>query len=185
MEHLAERIRALAEEKIVIVAIEGGSASGKTTLASKLAEELDANLFHMDDFFLQPHQRTKERFLEPGGNVDYERFLLEVLLPIRAGIPFSYRVFDCMTMDFGETIAVTPGRIHIVEGAYSMHPALEKYYDLSVFLEISPETQKARILRRNGERMLQRFVNEWIPLEQRYFDLTHAKDRCTLHIKGE
>ena len=102
MEHLAERIRALAEEKIVIVAIEGGSASGKTTLASKLAEELDANLFHMDDFFLQPHQRTKERFLEPGGNVDYERFLLEVLLPIRAGIPFSYRVFDCRTMDFGE-----------------------------------------------------------------------------------
>jgi hypothetical protein len=31
-------------------------------------------LFHTDDFFLQPHQRTRERLESVGGNIDYERF---------------------------------------------------------------------------------------------------------------
>ena len=32
----------------------------------------------MDDYFLQPYQRTEERLAEPGGNVDYERFKEEI-----------------------------------------------------------------------------------------------------------
>ena len=34
----------------------------------------------MDDFFLRPEQRRPERFAEPGGNVDRERFAAEVLV---------------------------------------------------------------------------------------------------------
>ena len=38
-----------------IVAIDGMSASGKTTLGKQLHEHFpDSNLFHMDDFFLRP-----------------------------------------------------------------------------------------------------------------------------------
>ena len=43
-----------------IVAIEGGSASGKTTLASVLENKYKCTVFHMDDFFLRPEQRNKE-----------------------------------------------------------------------------------------------------------------------------
>ena len=58
MEYVVDRIRALLEIKpCVIVAIEGGSAGGKTTLAARLQKELDANVFHMDDFFLHPCKR--------------------------------------------------------------------------------------------------------------------------------
>ena len=58
-ETLLSHIRALAQvQEQVVVAIEGGSASGKRTLAQRLAEQIDCNVFHMDDFFLQPHQRT-------------------------------------------------------------------------------------------------------------------------------
>ena len=32
----------------------------------------------MDDFYLQEYQRTQERYNEPGGNVDRERFKKEV-----------------------------------------------------------------------------------------------------------
>ena len=45
----------------------------------------------MDDFYLQPHQRTTKRLREPGGNVDYERFETEVLQPLLTGEAFSYR----------------------------------------------------------------------------------------------
>ena len=68
----------LSRQDRVIVAIEGSCGSGKTTLAALLAKHRDCNVFHMDDFFLRPHQRTPERFAQPGGNVDYERFREEI-----------------------------------------------------------------------------------------------------------
>ena len=63
----------------VLVAIDGMSASGKSTLGNLLKEKYQCNLFHMDDFFLRPEQRTKERLSEAGGNVDYKRFQEEIL----------------------------------------------------------------------------------------------------------
>lgn len=177
--------RLMREKERVTVAIEGGSASGKTTLAGLLTQVYDCNVFHMDDFFLQPHQRTPERFAEPGGNVDRERFLAEVLQPLMEGGAFEYRVFDCSQMALGETVAVQPKRLNVVEGAYSMHPALSHAYDISVFLSIDPERQAQRILHRNGAKMQQRFLNEWIPLEHRYFEYTGVPDRCTLQLRME
>ena len=49
----------------------------------------------MDDFFLRPEQRTAQRLAQSGGNVDWERFQAEVLIPLRQGISFSYRPYDC------------------------------------------------------------------------------------------
>lgn len=94
----AELDRRLAGEAPVRLAIEGGSASGKTTLGKILAERYDCTVLHMDDFFLRAEQRTAARFAEPGGNVDRERFLAEVLLPLRRGEKFFYRRFDCASM---------------------------------------------------------------------------------------
>jgi thymidylate kinase len=84
------------------VAIEGSCTAGKTTLAGALAEVFDCNVFHMDDFFLRPEPRTAERFAQPGGNVDRERFLEEVLLPQRQGKQVVYRPFDCGSQQLGE-----------------------------------------------------------------------------------
>ena len=89
--------RLTAERSRVLVAIEGGSASGKTTLGELLQNVYGCPVFHMDDFFLRPEQRTEARFTQPGGNVDRERFLEEVLIPLREGRPVDYRRFDCAT----------------------------------------------------------------------------------------
>ncbi len=172
----------LAEKGSLNIAIEGGSASGKTTLGWLLTEIYDCNLFHMDDFFLQPHQRTPERFAQPGGNVDYERFSEEVSAGIVSKKPFDYRVFDCSEMALGETVHVEPKSLNVTEGAYSLHPALRDIYDLRIFLDSNPTVQQARILKRNGEKMLQRFVNEWIPLEHVYFEKTGVREACDIII---
>lgn len=173
----------LKTKKTGLVAIEGGSASGKTSLAALLQKVYDCNVFHMDDFFLQKHQRTPERFAEPGGNVDRERFRAEVLDPLLKGESFSYRVFDCSQMALGTRILVSPKRLNIVEGAYSMHPDLADAYDLSAFLEIDAQNQADRILKRNGVQMQKRFWGEWIPLEKQYFEKTNAAKRCTMRIE--
>ena len=179
---LLSKIDGLVARGNAVVAIEGGSASGKTTLAKMLSDVYDCTVFHMDDFFLRPEQRTKERYEEAGGNVDRERFLSEVLIPLKNGEQIKYRKFDCSTMTLTDEETVIPKKLTVIEGAYSMHPELAEYYDLSVFLDISPELQRERILRRNGEKMAARFFNEWIPLEEKYFSLTDAKNRCDVLI---
>ena len=163
-----------------IVAIEGGSASGKTTLASLLSSLYDCTVFHMDDFFLRPEQRTPARFAEIGGNVDRERFLSEVLWPLSEGKEVVYRPFDCGKQALASPITVNPKPLVIVEGAYSMHPDLSSYYDLSAFLDIDPSYQKKRIERRNSPALAVRFFQEWIPMERRYFEGTDIKGRVDL-----
>ena len=178
----AELDRQLAGELPVRLAIEGGSASGKTTLGQILAERYGCTVFHMDDFYLRPEQRTASRFAEPGGNVDRERFLEEVLLPLRRGEKIFYRRFDCATMQLRKPIEIVPGKPVVTEGAYSMHPELAPYYDLSVFLDISPELQRDRISHRNTPEKAKRFFTEWIPMEQAYFAAFDIPARCTLRI---
>ena len=178
----AELDRQLAGELPVRLAIEGGSASGKTTLGQILAERYGCTVFHMDDFYLRPEQRTASRFAEPGGNVDRERFLEEVLLPLRRGEKIFYRRFDCATMQLQKPTEIVPGKPVVTEGAYSMHPELAPYYDLSVFLDISPELQRDRISHRNTPEKAKRFFTEWIPMEQAYFAAFNIPARCTLRI---
>ena len=177
---------ALAAQERVLLAIEGGAASGKTTLSRELSELYpDSAVFQADDFFLRPEQRTPERFAQPGGNMDRERLEAEVLVPLRRGEAAVYRPFDCGTMTLRPPVTVRPARLNIVEGAYSLHPSLEKYYDLSVFLDVTPETQRRRILSRNGAEWGQRFFERWIPLETTYFQETATVARCTLRLKED
>ena len=171
----------LTEDRQVVMAIDGPCASGKTTLGAKLQERFDCNLFHMDDFFLRPEQRTEARFLEPGGNVDYERFREEVLEPLKRGEPFSYRPFDCKTFTLAQPVAVEPKKLTIIEGSYSHHPYFDNPYDLKVFLEVSPELQRQRILMRPAF-LHQRFFEAWIPMENGYFEAFSVKEQADLVI---
>ena len=175
----------MSEKKRVILAIDGGSASGKTTLGEIFKEVYGAEIFHMDDFFLRPEQRTKDRFMEVGGNVDRERFLSEVLIPLSRNEIVEYRRFDCATMQIQPAEKKVPGRLAVIEGAYSMHPELSGYYDMSAFLDVSKALQKSRIAKRNSPAMAERFFKEWIPLEERYFEKTQINERTTLTIRIE
>lgn len=169
---------AAQESRPALLAIDGRCASGKSTLAAELAAEWDANLFHMDDFYLQPHQRTAERLAEPGGNVDRERFLTEVLQPLHSGKPVFYRRFDCKTFTFDPEKIIGPKPISIVEGSYACHPELRELYDLRIFLDIDPQTQMERIIRRNGPEAAERFRTIWIPLEETYFRECAVRECC-------
>ena len=177
---LARIDRLLGEKPRVFIAIDGMSASGKSTLAALLAQVYGAPVIHMDDFFLQPHQRTPERYATPGENVDHERFAQEVLEPLARGEAFAYRPFLCQSFTFGEPVRVEPARLTVVEGSYSLHPALESAYDLRVLLRLDPQMQSERILRRNGEAMHARFMQTWVPLENAYFEATDIDARCEL-----
>lgn len=175
--------RKLAVDERVLLAVEGGAAAGKSTLAQLLNHVYDCTVVHMDDFFLRPEQRTRERLEEAGGNVDRERFLQEVLLPLYQGEMVDYRRFDCGTQRILPARQMKPTPLTVVEGVYSMHPDLRERYNLSVFLKIDPELQKQRICGRNAPEMQRRFFEEWIPMEDHYFDAMEVQAKCDLVLE--
>ena len=173
----------LAKNPPILLSIDGDCGSGKTTLAEMLCAIYGSSRISMDDFFLQKEQRTPERLAEIGGNIDYERFNEEVLLPLKAGKHFSYRPFNCQTFDFDELVFVYPNRLTIIEGSYSQHPLFRASYDLKVFLSVPSQIQEARILKRNGQTMLEKFRNIWIPMEKRFFEAFQVQEESDLGLQ--
>ncbi|MDE6594479.1 MAG: uridine kinase [Oscillospiraceae bacterium] len=184
MEKLLKIINDLPKNKPLIIGIDGRCAAGKTTLAADLKAETGCAVFHMDDFFLRPEQRTEERLQTAGENVDHERFLEEVLLPLKSGKnPIVYRHYDCQKQALCGEISMQTAAVNIVEGSYSLHPSLWEFYDLRIFLTVAPEEQMQRIIIRNGREKAEVFRERWIPLEEKYFSAFDIENRCDIRMK--
>lgn len=169
-EELLEKIKdAVSDRSHFVIAIDGRAASGKSTLADYLSENLSASVVHTDDFYLPFEMRTDERLSEAGGNFHRERFYGEVVCNIHAKNKFKYGVFDCSSGRVSSERTVYPTGVVIVEGAYSMHPSLNKYYDMSVFVTADLKARIDRITERNGAQKAKVFASRWIPLEEVYF----------------
>lgn len=169
---------ALLKKGHALCIIDGYCGAGKTTLAAELSAHYGgAAVIHMDDFFLPYDMRTPERLSTPGGNVHHERFLSEVVAGLQTGQTFTYQRFDCTTGTLApKQCDNTP--VRIVEGSYSLHPALQEAWQqlgaVTVFLSVDESEQLRRIARRAPEK-LQAFVDRWIPLEKNYFQAYDIK----------
>lgn len=171
----------IKQNRKVVIAIDGPSASGKSTLGDLLKKKYDALLFHTDNYFLPKEKKTKKRLSESGGNLDYERLKSEIMDNLENDYIKS-NFFNCKIDVLEDRESQVNKQVVIIEGAYSMHKELYPYYSLSIFLEIEESLQKDRILARNGEKMLKRWVEEWIPLENYYFNEEDTKTKADLVI---
>lgn len=162
-----------------VIAIDGGAASGKTTLAAQIAARYDCNVVHMDDFFLPPERKTPARLSEPGGNVDYERFKSEVTDKLLSNTGYTYNRYDCHNGTLTPVYA-PPKTLTVVEGVYSLHPLLRHVFDLKILLRVEPDEQYNRILKRGGVALAERFINEWIPLENLYLERLKIAEICDI-----
>lgn len=167
----------------IVISIDGNSASGKSTLAENLANLLNAETVHCDDFFLPQEMRSEERLNEVGGNIHYERLKEEVIDKLRKPTVISYKAYNCQSGDFKNKFLMNK-KVIIIEGAYSSHPYFENYADFKIFLKVDEETQRERILKRNGEEMLKRFTNEWIPKENKYFNEFKIEEKADIIIRS-
>lgn len=157
------------EKGFHVLGIDGRCGSGKSTLGKLISEIYECPLIHMDDFYLPMTMRTEERYLEPGGNVHYERFKEEVYENIVKEKDFNYGVFTHKVMDVEYYKEVSKSDRYVIEGSYSFHPTLRDYIDFKVLLTQTSESQKNRILKRDGPKVWKMFETRWIPLEELYF----------------
>ncbi len=181
MELIFEKVRNILSVKPnAIIGIDGYCASGKTTLAMQIAQKFNAQVVHMDDFFLPFDMRTEKRLSETGGNVHYERFNAEVVSGFEKGSEFDYRAFCCQNGTYAETKEILPDKPTIIEGSYAFHPEIRLNYDLKIFVKADYDVRLSRILERNGMQALETFKSKWIPLENRYFDEFKIEEKCDI-----
>ena len=110
-----------------------------------------------------------------------DRWLKRISLPVTLSITSSRKTKSLTARQVRSSFkfvtwksrAILPKKpLTIIEGSYACHPHFEIDSKIAnrikVYLECDRADQKQRILLRNGENMLKRFVGEWIPMENEY-----------------
>lgn len=165
---IAERARGFARP--CVVAIDGRSGTGKSTLAANLAAALGASVLDGDGFFAggvvvrgdAPEDRVRDC-------IDWRR-QRPVLEALRAGHTASYQAFDWEAFDgrlATEPTVVEPRSVVIFEGAYTARPELADLVDLKLLLRVTEETRVSRLLEREGS--IGAWERQWHEAEEWYF----------------
>jgi len=143
----------------LVVGIAGGTGSGKTTVAAKLAAAMPPHrcvtIEHDSYYRDQAHLPLEERALI---NYDHPASLESVLLAhhlrdLRAGRAVDMPIYDFATHTRrAETRHVAPAPVIIVEGILVFaDPALREQMDVKIFVDTDPDIRLMRRIRRDLE----------------------------------
>ena len=162
-------------ERPLLVAIDGHSAAGKSTLAATLQNRLEASrpdkvtVVRADDFYrVMPEPLRATLGPEEGyeGYYDWQRLRAEVLEPLALSKTSRYRRYDWQTGTLGETGEVKPEGVVLVEGCYSSRPELRPYYHVILYID-APES--LRMIRQKERADDAAWVARWDAAEKHYF----------------
>ncbi len=152
----------------MIILIDGRCLSGKTVLAAQLADKLNCNIVHMDDFYLPISKRSDNWKNEIAGNIDQDRFDKEIIQPLMNKQDIIYQGFSCTSQQFNDSITLSYKPITIIEGSYSFYLFRNEKVGLKILLDVDKDKQIERIITRNPH-SLEAFQQTWIPLEEYYY----------------
>ena len=78
----------------------------------------------------------------------------------------TYTIFDCSTQSYSTKTVDIKEKVLLV-GVYSYHQKVRKYIDKLCYLIVNESEQLNRLKQR---KMFDRFINEWVPLENKYYN---------------
>lgn len=171
LEELATAIRERAVAKPCVVALDGRSGTGKSTLARGLAPRLGAAVIEGDDFFGGGIRVRRDTAAERARDCIDWRKQRPVLESLRAGRGATYLAFDWDTFDGGlvqQPTRVEPRPFLILEGVYSARPELADQIDVRVLLRSGQATRIQRLLDREGS--IGPWERQWHEAEDWYFE---------------
>jgi uridine kinase len=189
---LVDRIAALSRERLtpLLVAIDGRSGVGKSTLAVAVSAELAAAVIDGDDFY-SGGGAVKWDAMTPAERVDHcidWRRQLPVLGALCRGEVATWRPYDWEVDDgrLADHLLTCPPRpVVILAGAYSARPQLAHLLDLRVMLDAPDEARRQRLRRREGEHYRAKWEARWALAEEYYFEQVMPPAAFDLVIRSE
>jgi uridine kinase len=160
--------------RTVFVGMDGFGGAGKSALADAVAAAVPrAQIVPVDDFW-GPSIREW----------DWPRFEAQVLQALRVGATARYQVWDWVRDVGGEWVDVPPGRILIVEGVSATRQEVDAPWDLTIWVDAPQDVRLARARERDGEAMLHRWLDDWMPSEEAYAQRERPWERVDLIVSG-
>ncbi|NUT70348.1 aminodeoxychorismate synthase component I [Pseudarthrobacter sp. C4D7] len=165
----------------VIIAVDGRSGAGKTTLAVELAARLRAHhkvsLFHLEDIY-------------PGWDglaAGVERYVSTVLAPLSRGEAATWTSWDWKNHYDGESRVTLPAEIVIVEGVGAAAEAARPMLGAVIWAESPDDVRRTRALGRDGE-TYEPYWDQWAAQEEEWLGRddvpAHADLRVQNHADG-
>lgn len=197
MDYLDNLIRQINEEyekhmekRPFIVAIDGLSGAGKTTLVKHLKRILkNVVVIHIDDHIVERSKRYNtghEQWFEYYQLQWDTKFLTEQLfLKIRQNVsslklPFYQKEEDTQ---YDYTINLSECSIVIVEGIFLLRDEWKSFYDYIVFLDCPKEMRYARVIQRdtyigNIDERVNKYTKRYWPAEEYYLEKQKPMERA-------
>lgn len=154
-------------DRPLVVGIAGGTGSGKTTVAHKLAAAMpqgrcvtiEHDAYYRDQSHLSPELRAKTNYDHP---ISLESDLLAAhLRELRAGRGVDVPVYEFATHTRAkQTRRVEPARVIIVEGILVfVEAALREQLDIKIFVDTDADIRLIRRIRRDLEQRGRSFAS--------------------------
>ncbi|SER25087.1 chorismate-binding protein [Arthrobacter sp. OV608] len=159
----------------VIIAIDGRSGAGKTTLAIELAAQLRAHhkvsLFHLEDIY-------------PGWNgllAGIDRYVATVLEPLSLGGAATWTSWDWERHYDGDSRVTLPAEIVIVEGVGAAAAAARPLLSAVIWADSPDDIRRTRALERDGG-TYEPYWDQWAAQEEEWLRGDHVPEHADVRV---
>lgn len=170
-----------------IIGIAGGTASGKSTIASAICQSQPAlGLISQDSYYkktdhLNPDDRKCINFDHPDA-IDFD-LLINQVETLKAGHKIAQPIYSFLTHNrTADVREITPKKILIVEGILIFsNPKLRELFDLKIYVDCPDDLRLMRRLARDttergrsSEQVLKQYIETLKPMHEAHIEPTKS-----------
>ncbi len=166
-----------ASPRPVLIAIDGLSGAGKTTLAVELAEllrtHISVSVFHLEDIY-------------PGWDGlagGMARYVSDVLPPLAGAGTASWRAWDWEADDDGPSVRTEPADVVLMEGVGAACAEARPFLDAVVWVEAAENQRRTMALARDGDAYAP-FWDRWAQQEAYWLADDDVPGRADVVVEG-
>ncbi|MBL7253149.1 dephospho-CoA kinase [Paractinoplanes lichenicola] len=159
---------------VKVLAVEGRSGAGKSTVADAVAAELQAPVVRMDHLY-------------PGWDglaSGVDALVRWVLEPLAAGRPARWRRYDWAAERYAEAHRVPGCDVLVVEGVGTGARQVTPYVSALVWVELDGPERRRRALARDGDTYAPHW-DRWARHEDEFYAEHEVRSRADLVIGGQ